>query len=122
MWKRLIPIKELLTRKFLYKTNLAFDKGIKGENVIIMKKIISVVSIILGALLIVQAVAPISLATILRMQISDAASIGIIGGADGPTSIMIAGRIGNSSVIVEVLAAILLIGVGIWGYRRNSRS
>ena len=77
-----------------------------------MKKIIPIVSIIMGALLIVQTVVPMIISLLLRMHVPESASIGIIGGADGPTSIMIAGRVGNGSV--------LLIGVGIWGYRKNS--
>lgn len=87
-----------------------------------MKKIISIISIIIGVLLIVKAAAPMLGSAIMRIQVSDASTIGIIGGADGPTSVFIAGRIGHGSVMTEFLAAILLIGAGIWGYRKKSRS
>jgi len=84
-----------------------------------MKKVISIVGIILGAVVIVCNVASMIIGAILRMQISNSASIGIIGGVDGPTSILIAGRIGSGSVISELLIGVLLVGAGIWGYRKS---
>jgi len=64
-------------------------------------------------------VAPMIIGAILRMQISNSSSIGIIGGADGPTSIFIAGRIGSGSVIGGLLIGVLLVGAGIWGYKKS---
>ena len=86
-----------------------------------MKKVISIVGIIVGAFVIVCNVAPMIIGAILRMQISNSSSIGIIGGADGPTSIFIAGRIGSGTVIGELLVGVLLISVGIWGYRKQKQ-
>ena len=84
-----------------------------------MKKVISTVGIIVGTFMIVCNVAPMIIGAILRMQISNSSSIGIIGGADGPTSIFIAGRIGSGSVIGGLLIGVLLVGAGIWGYKKS---
>ena len=47
------------------------------------------------------------------------ASIGIIGGADGPTAIMVSGpTTGMGVMIAAVVIGILLFGVGIWGLRK----
>ena len=42
----------------------------------------------------------------------------IIGGADGPTAIMLVGVIGTGSVIVEFVVGVLLIAAGIWGLKK----
>ena len=82
-----------------------------------MKKVISVISIIAGSLVLLGVVAPMIVGAILKAQTA-ASSIGIIGGADGPTAIMIVGTIGASSVIIEVVVGILLIAAGIWGLKK----
>ena len=82
-----------------------------------MKKVISVISIIAGSLVLLGVVAPMIVGAILKAQTA-ASSIGIIGGADGPTAIMIVGIIGASSVIIEVVVGILLIAAGIWGLKK----
>lgn len=42
----------------------------------------------------------------------------IIGGADGPTSIFITGRLGDGAVGGVILAGILAIGISIWIYKK----
>ena len=52
---------------------------------------------------------------------AEAGTIGIIGGADGPTAIMLVGTIGAGSVVVEVLIGVLLIAVGIRGLKKQKK-
>ena len=54
---------------------------------------------------------------ILKAQTA-AGSVGIIGGADGPTAIMLVGTIGVGSVIIEIVIGVLLIVIGILGLRK----
>ena len=54
---------------------------------------------------------------ILKAQTA-ANSIGIIGGADGPTAIVLVGTVGAGSIIVEIVIGVLLIVAGIWGLRK----
>ena len=84
-----------------------------------IKKIISIVAIVLGAFMVIGGVAPMIIGAVLEAQV--ATSAGIIGGADGPTAVLVAGKLGIWSVILEVLAGILLIAAGIWGCRRNKK-
>lgn len=81
-----------------------------------MKKVLSIISIIVGGLVLIGVVAPMIMGAILKSQM--ASSVGIIGGADGPTAIMVAGAIGGSSVIVEIVIGVLLIAGGIWGLKK----
>lgn len=46
-------------------------------------------------------------------------SISIIGGADGPTSVFIAGKVGNTSAVAGVIAGIVLLVIGIFMIRRK---
>ena len=85
-----------------------------------MKKVISIAIIIVGALLIIGGIAPMVVGTILQVQIPSA-SVGIIGGADGPTAIMVTGVSGTGNVAVEIIVGILLIVVGIWGCCRREK-
>ena len=78
-----------------------------------MKKVVSIVAIVAGVLTLLSVVAPMILGLILKAQA--ASSVGIIGGADGPTAIMLVGVIGTGSVIVEIVIGVFLIIAGIWG-------
>ena len=78
-----------------------------------MKKVVSIVAIVAGVLTLLSVVAPMILGHILKAQA--ASSVGIIGGADGPTAIMLVGVIGTGSVIVEIVIGVFLIIAGIWG-------
>ena len=88
-----------------------------------LKKIISVVVIIVGAFVVISGVAPMIVGAILeaRMEAQIANSVGIIGGADGPTAVMVVGAWGMGSVIAKILIGVLLVAVGIWGYRKSKR-
>ena len=79
-----------------------------------MKKTVSILSIIAGGLVLLGVAVPWIMGLIVKAQTA-ASSVGIIGGADGPTAIMLVGVIGTGSVIVEVVVGFLLIAVGIWG-------
>jgi len=81
-----------------------------------MKKALSIISIIAGSLMLLSVVAPMIIGAILEAKATGA--IGIIGGADGPTAIFVAGKLGAGSIIVEVLIGVLLVGIGIWGIRK----
>lgn len=81
-----------------------------------IKKIISIVVIIVGAFMILSGVAPMVMGAILESRA--AGSIGIIGGADGPTTVMVTGVIGTGNVVLEIAIGILLVIAGIWGIRK----
>ena len=60
------------------------------------------------------------LGAVLEAQISN--SVGIIGGADGPTAVVVAGTLGAGSVIIEIVIGILLVGAGIWELIKSRKS
>lgn len=78
-----------------------------------MKKVLSIISIVAGGLVLLNVIAPMIIGAILSSQPSG--SVGIIGGADGPTAFFVVGTIGVGSVIFESVIGVLLIAVGIWG-------
>lgn len=84
-----------------------------------MKKTISIVAIVAGALTLLSIAVP--LITGFVFQAPTSGSVGIIGGADGPTAIMIAKTVGASGIIVPTAAGILLIATGIWGFKRSKK-
>ena len=45
----------------------------------------------------------------------------VIGGADGPTAIMLAGTIGTGGTILGIGIGILLVLAGIWGLKKNKK-
>ncbi|MBQ3029445.1 MAG: hypothetical protein IJD26_10205 [Lachnospiraceae bacterium] len=81
-----------------------------------MKKVISIISIVVGGLVLLSVIAPMVIGAVLNSQASD--SVGIIGGADGPTAIFVVGTFGAGSVIIESVIGVLLVAVGIWGLIR----
>lgn len=85
-----------------------------------MKKFIAIIAIIVGIMVLGSGVAPMFMGVILKAQV--ASSIGIIGGADGPTAIMLVGTIGVGNVIFESVIGVLLIVGGIWVLRKNKNS
>ena len=56
------------------------------------------------------------------VKIKQRASIGIIGGADGPTSVFIAGKVPEGLGIMGILCDILLLGVGLYLIFRKNRN
>lgn len=81
-----------------------------------MKKVLSISAIVAGGLVLISAVSPMIIGAVLEAQVSN--SVGIIGGADGPTAIMVVGTLGVGSLVVEIVVGILLIIAGIWGCRK----
>ena len=53
------------------------------------------------------------------LKIKRQMSISIIGGADGPTSVFIAGKVGNTSAAVGVIVGIVLLVIGIFMIRKK---
>ena len=56
------------------------------------------------------------------MKIKQRAAIGIIGGADGPTSVFIAGKVPEGLGIMGILCGILLLGAGLCLIFRKNRN
>lgn len=84
-----------------------------------VKKIISIAVIIVGAFMVIGGVAPMIIGAILEAQV--ASSVGIIGGADGPTAVMVTGVSGTGNVVLEIVIGILLVIAGIWGLRKYKK-
>ena len=86
-----------------------------------MKKAISIIAIVVGGMVLLSVAAPVIIGAILEFQMKAqiAGAVGIIGGADGPTSIMVTGVTRVGSVVTEVVAGVLLIIAGIWGLRKR---
>ena len=82
-----------------------------------MKKMVSIISIIAGSISLLSVVVPMIIAAVLKVQTSSA-SIAVIGGADGPTSIVLVGTLAMGSIIFEVLVGIILIAAGMWGLKK----
>ena len=53
------------------------------------------------------------------LKIKRQMSISIIGGADGPTSVFIAGKVGNTSAVAGVIVGIVLLVIGIFMIRKK---
>ncbi len=51
-----------------------------------------------------------------------AIALSIIGGADGPTSIFVAGKIGNTYPVIFGGVGVVLIALGIWRVAKNRRN
>lgn len=81
-----------------------------------MKKVLSIIGIIAGSLVLLSVVTPMIMGIILKVQVAN--SVGIIGGADGPTAIMLVGTVGVGSIIIEIGIGVLLIIAGIWGMKK----
>lgn len=60
--------------------------------------------------------------TDVSMKIKQRAAIGIIGGADGPTSVFIAGKVPEGLGIMGILCGILLLGAGLYLIFRKNRN
>lgn len=84
-----------------------------------MKKVISIISIVVGGLVLLSVIAPMVIGAVLNSQASD--SVGIIGSADGPTAIFVVGTFGAGSVIIESAIGVLLVAVGIWGLIKSKK-
>lgn len=74
-----------------------------------MKKIIAIIVAVLGIIM---------LAIGIDMKANAAMAVSIIGGADGPTSIFLAGKIGNGFITGIILIGIVLIIAGVIIYKK----
>lgn len=54
-------------------------------------------------------------------KIKGAASVGIIGGADGPTAVFVAGNVGDGVSIGVILIGIFLVVAGVLIYRKMKK-
>ncbi len=79
-----------------------------------MRKIAGIILTVTGIV-----IAAISLIFIINGQMSVASSVAIIGGADGPTSIFVAGKIGGFSAMTGMIAGIVLLAAGIFVIARK---
>ena len=52
------------------------------------------------------------------VKVKEAAAVSIIGGADGPTAIFVAGKIGDGLLIGAILVGIVLVVAGVVIYRK----
>lgn len=67
---------------------------------------------------IVAAVGVILVGFGISTKIKGAASVGIIGGADGPTAIFVAGKVGDGFSLGIILLGIILVIIGVLIYRK----
>ena len=58
----------------------------------------------------------------INMKINQRVSVGIIGGADGPTSVFIAGKVPEGLGIMGILCGMLLLTVGLYLIFRKNRN
>ena len=79
-----------------------------------MKKVIGITLSVIGIIM-----AAISLVFKVNEQISVAKSVSVIGGADGSTSIFVAGKIGGAPAIIGIIVGIVLLAIGIFIFARK---
>ena len=79
-----------------------------------MKKAIGITLSVIGIIM-----AAISLVFKIKEQISVTKSVSVIGGADGPTSIFVAGKIGGTPAITGIIVGIVLLAIGIFIFARK---
>lgn len=79
-----------------------------------MKKVIGITLSVIGIIM-----AAISLVFKVNEQISVAKSVSVIGGADGSTSIFVAGKIGGIPAITGIIVGIVLLAIGIFIFARK---
>ena len=79
-----------------------------------MKKAIGITLSVIGIIM-----AAINLVFKVNEQISVAKSVSVIGGADGSTSIFVAGKIGGAPAIIGIIVGIVLLAIGIFIFARK---
>ena len=84
-----------------------------------MKKGLFIAAIAVGLALLLWAAVPVI--SIFLFPVPNPGSVGIIGGADGPTAILIAGpaAMWAAGIIAAAAAGILLCAAGIWGLKKT---
>lgn len=78
------------------------------------KKTGIVITVAAGALLIAAGI---------NQKTKKAVSVSIIGGADGPTSVFLAGKVGGDFAVGLIIAGVVLMAAGIvwWWYSKRKR-
>lgn len=77
------------------------------------KKTGIVITVAAGALLIAAGI---------NQKTKKAVSVSIIGGADGPTSVFLAGKVGGDFAVGLMIAGVVLMAAGIvWWYSKRKR-
>ena len=84
-----------------------------------MQKATSVIAIVIGILILCSVAAPSLINAAFAMPASS--SIGIIGGADGPTAVMVTSTISPVGIIVAIVIGIVVIALGIWGLKKAKK-
>lgn len=79
-----------------------------------MKKIAGIILMVIGIV-----TAAINLSLKVNGRTSAAKSVSIIGGADGPTSIFVAGKIQDTPTIIGMIVGIVLLTAGIFIFARK---
>lgn len=77
-----------------------------------MKKLMAVIAAVIGFLLIGWGV---------NLKMNNSVAISIIGGADGPTSVFIAGKIGDGMIGGIILCGVIFTGLAIIIIRNNKK-
>lgn len=75
-----------------------------------MKKILGIILTVIGIMMTV---------VFLIFKIKGQMSVSIIGGADGPTSVFVAGKVGSPLAITGIIAGIAVLAVGIFMVARK---
>lgn len=70
-----------------------------------MKKIIGIILTLIGI---------VTTAINLLLKVKGKMSVSITGGADGPTSVFVAGKIGGTSTVIGIILGIALLTAGIF--------
>lgn len=74
---------------------------------------------VIGIVLGVIGVAAAALGIMIRTKGN--ASISIIGGADGPTSIFLAGKVGGASSTITIIIGIIFAVIGVMAFTRRKK-
>lgn len=74
---------------------------------------------VIGIVLGVIGVAAAALGIMIRTN--GKASISIIGGADGPTSIFLAGKVGGASSTITIIIGIIFVVIGVMAFTRRKK-
>nr|WP_305137420.1 oxaloacetate decarboxylase [uncultured Schaedlerella sp.] len=108
MWREMRPLQRPLSGKS-GKLEL-----VKAENefggMMRMKKVLGMILAAIGMM-----TAILSIILKVKKQIS----VSVIGGADGPTSIFLAGKVGGPSAVTGMIVGIVLIAVGVFMIVKN---
>ena len=55
----------------------------------------------------------------INMKIKENASVAVIGGADGPTAIFLAGKVGNGTIMGIIAIGIVLVAAALYIYKKR---